>query len=93
MTGTGECCPALYPFFCVKKSHQAERSMACLPLNLKIIMPADIIQKSRVGRAAYWGQVEFHLYPADAGKVFWFDEPFSTFAVAFQKVTATGKGN
>ena len=70
-------------------SHEPERTMAWHPINIKHKMPADVIEKCRIGWTTDRWQVQFHLYPAHTFEVSRIDQPFCSLAVAFQKVTAS----
>lgn len=72
----------------VEDSHNAEGVVAWLPVDCKIIPAADIIEQDRVRRTADGRQVDLHLDTADALQLAGVDEPFGTFAVAFQKIAA-----
>ena len=58
----------LFPFR-VKDTHDTEDIVAGLPVDLKIIIAADILKQGRVDRSADRGRMDLHLDPADILKL------------------------
>jgi hypothetical protein len=74
----------------MEHTHDPERCMNGFAFNPEMIMPADIIEKCRVGGSADRGNVQFHLNPSDTREIFRGYLPFSSFTIALQEITSSG---
>ena len=67
----------------MKIPKEPERGLAWHVIDLKIVIAADVIKETGVGRSADRGEVEFHFNPADCLKVLRVYQPLAPFTVTF----------
>jgi hypothetical protein len=84
--------PVLFSFR-MEDAQDPEDIMAGLPVDCKIIKPADILKKDRVWGTADGREVYLHLDAADILKLAGIDDPFGAFAIAFQKIAPAAHGD